>query len=509
MRVPTSAMYTSFLGRQQTISSQLYETNRKSDGKEIQYGYQDLNIYNNTLRLEEEEYNLSQIKQTTQSAQSFANTTDTTLSSMSKQLERFKTLLLQAANDSNANTNYQAIASELTTIQSQVMNLSNTSINGQYLFSGTALSVKPVDDQGVYQGNDGQIEVFSGSHVRYAQNIDGKTLFLGDDNDYARSVTTNVRLLNQTKLDPTLTDPTVSTAITTTDTIGDLTGTQTADSYFYIDGRKSDGTSFKTRITMTHDATVDDLLTKIANVYDNQVSVSLTTKGQIEIKDKTTGSSQLQFHIVAADQAVTDISTLSGSGAKITEFIKSDFTLATGLSGSSAIYADSVAFKKAGSSLTSNIPQVVKGTNDMAQASTLLKDVAGSTLTGSAMTLQVTDVNGVARTLSLSFAAGGVSVSGAGTGADPFMVRNATGGTTLPDAMTYGQLQDVMSMAVSGTFPATDTQTGYETAIANSKQSVVVAMDQRGVLTVTDQTTATTKASFAMFATNADRKSVV
>lgn len=391
-----------------------------STGKLIRQGYEDVAVYNNSLRLDEEETTLIQVKKTSITAKSFADNTDTVLNDMTKTFDKFKERLVYATNNVHSTTSYQALATELKALKNNLVGLANTSINGQYLLSGTALSSKPIDANGVYQGNGESLNAFVGSGVQYPQNIDGLSLFLGEDSDYKRQVTTNIKLINQTKL--TQADNPGSYPIALADSIKDLTG-NTTNSYFFISGRNSDGTAFKGKVELTPDAKMSDLTEKIKNLYNGRVDVSLNVQGQIELKDQALGSSQLQFQMFASNVDITD--TTAGYDGKldnakllndmslivppatkpavqITQFTKSLFTTSNA-NANESMMGDVVKFVNDGSKLISNVSQVVKSTNSYANFSTKLEDVSSSSLAGRELNLDITTIAGVSEKWSIDF----------------------------------------------------------------------------------------------------------
>ena len=245
----------------------------------------------------------------------------------------------------------QAIASEMRGIEEHLRNLANTSVNGQYIFAGSLVDQKPIDQNGNYYGNDESMSSFVGSNVRQPYSISGASLFLGEESTTQRKITTNVKHLNQTLLYPDVMvdatqprDTAKEVYITENDTIRDLMGDDdnvinTADTqnHFYISGTRHDGSTFKTTIDMKDDETVADLVDKIGKAFGNTsmnkvVSVTLNAHGQIEIEDNIPGSSKLDFHMVANRDsatvvgAVTDLNDLNSNGTKVVEFTKSEVT---------------------------------------------------------------------------------------------------------------------------------------------------------------------------------------
>ena len=113
-----------------------------------------------------------------------------------------KVKLVNAANDGNSNSSLQAIAQELRGLQNHLKTLANTSVGGQYLFSGTATSTKPIADDGSYQGNDQDLKAFIGSGLKQKYNISGSQLFYGSENTINRTISSNVSQMSLTDLYP-------------------------------------------------------------------------------------------------------------------------------------------------------------------------------------------------------------------------------------------------------------------------------------------------------------------
>src|SRR6185437_10112265 len=68
---------------------------------------------------------------------------DSTMGSVVEALTKAVTLGIQGANGTLTTANRQAIAQVVQGVQQQILNLSNTSYNGRYLFSGTATTTEP------------------------------------------------------------------------------------------------------------------------------------------------------------------------------------------------------------------------------------------------------------------------------------------------------------------------------------------------------------------------------
>ena len=185
------------------------------------------------------------------------------------------------------------------------------------------------------------MKALTGSDIETAYNISGQDLFLGQDKDYSKKLTSNVVLYDQTKLNPVIMQEGIDTPqdareefITPNSTIRDLVGDNDDDATndgqysFFVNGVNSSGKSFQEKITMDTTNKVDELLTRIGQAYGNTttnkvVDVSIN-EGRIEIEDLQRGSSKLDFHMFGSDEnAIDDVDALVSSGAQIKEFVKS------------------------------------------------------------------------------------------------------------------------------------------------------------------------------------------
>ena len=343
MRVTQSSFYNNLDKNERNTQHELARVNKQlASGKKIEYGYESPEVFIDTMRLDNEINNLTQARNISQRAVSFTDYTDSTLRDMKEVLDKFKVKLVSAANDSNASSSLVAIASELRAYKDHLMNLANATGDGKYLFAGTALEKPPMNDAGIYQGNDGELKAFLGDKIEQPFNIPGTELFLGQNGDIHRTITTNIQLLNQTQLHPEamvmggVKEQSQEVILTQFDTIRDMVGDSDANetnnepTYFYVRGRRSDGFAFKERIPMDGKAKVSDLLDRIGQAFGNTsrskiVDVSIDNAGFIEITDRKTGSSKIDFHMISSHEKVDNIDELSEIGAHIQVYNNSDF----------------------------------------------------------------------------------------------------------------------------------------------------------------------------------------
>jgi len=544
VRVTTSSFYNNIYGENNKINQQLFDVNQQiSSGQKIQYAYEDPSASIDSLRLNDEITTLTQVKTSAQSAYKTSTQTDTTIGEITKTLDSMKVKLINAANPTNSNTSLQAIAKELRGLQSHLLSLANTSIGGAYLFSGTATTQKPIDANGVYHGNDQNLEAFLGSGVKQKYNISGAQLFSGQETQISRNITTNVPQLSLTQQYPDIMqDPSmardsgtptyISPSSTIRDLIGDTDNITTNDprqAHFYVQGTKTDGTTFKQQIDLNTTDTVDNLLQKISNVYGpNQVNVSMNANGQIEIQDKHSGSSKLDFQMVGAidfnpvgvdtanvtnidslQAGTTDFQNVVGPTATpnllyVKEFTKSGFTTPAGVPNTiEGINYDRTNFTQSGAQLSSNVSQIVKADNSFAIPSTKLLDVASpATLNAQQLTVSGKTITGAAYTMQIDLKTAGSTFSLDG-GITNYSIFN----TNVPraavnaDTMTYQQLMDVVNMATTNSLPAAapGTAANYDAAITTANTLGSTTLDASGKIIFNDKTAPVTKAQMSIY----------
>ncbi|MGP1560725.1 MAG: flagellin N-terminal helical domain-containing protein [Helicobacteraceae bacterium] len=342
MRVSNLSQYGSFVYDQQNILQELYKANRQLFGKKIDFGYEDTSSYIDYLRYETNFRSIEQSIDTSDKAQGFARNTDTALTNIKKMLEAYKVKLIESANATHSLTSLQAIESDLRSFRNEIMDLLNTSIGSNYLFSGTNFKQKPFDKDGTYRGNDERVNALLGSKVELPYNTTGAQTAHGYMPDYSKRITTNVRKYNQTALHPKQLDEEdpdktpKKVPVKETDSIKDLIGNPNKGekTYFYLRGKRPDGMGFREKFEMTGDGKVSDLLEKIGRVMGNTeiykaVDVKLNHYGQIEITDVKTGRLMTDFHLGASNVNTDNLDNVEETkGAHVFDFNKSGFAYA-------------------------------------------------------------------------------------------------------------------------------------------------------------------------------------
>ncbi|WP_208364870.1 flagellar hook-associated protein FlgL [Helicobacter pylori] len=357
MRVTFGSKYNQMNNYQNALQNKINDANTQiASGLKIRYGYQNSDINNQNLKFQYEENTLNQGIDVAQNAYTSTLNTDKALQEFSKTMEAFKTKLIQSANDVHSETSRAAIANDLERLREHMMNVANTSIGGEFLFGGSKVDRPPIDSNGKYHGNGEDLNALISSDNLVPYNISGQDLFLGADKDKHKLITTNIKLFNQNKLHPDVMDALEHSSlpeevfIKPSDTLRELIGDNDKDptndpkEFFYLQGVRPDGSSFKEKFALSkayqnkESATkVSDLLDKIGHAYGNTsqnkvVDVSLNNWGQIEIKNLTPGSENLDFHLISSDGDFDDLDALRSSGKRVTEYVKSAFVTDRSLS---------------------------------------------------------------------------------------------------------------------------------------------------------------------------------
>ena len=474
----------------QTNMKALYKLNNQmSTGLKIQNSFEDSSVYNDGMRLDYEVATLEQVQTATSKAQHFSKNTDKALGEFKQQLETFKTKLVQGANEIHSKTSREAIANDLQGIKNHLVNIANTSINGQFLFSGSAINTKPINgDTNEYYGNAQAMKTVGGAQVNLTYNQNGQELFLGKDGDYNKKVTSNTMLKAQ-NLDDRNKTVYIGSEHKMRDLIGfkyvkdektltnqDFTGTgvrRFQDTTFFLQGKKPNGTSFTSKFKMTSDASINDLLEKIGTEYGNTptnkvVEVTINNQGQINVKDLSKGNQVIDFHMIAAtkklnkaeDLTAANISAASGefdsvdsltSGAnsleakvranpsdyEITEFVKSKYEDLGGAVTNAYDY-DKINFKQEGRNLVGTVSQVERGSGKFADDNTTLSQVVGAknlydgerdkyNINDQTLKMQIKSRSGGNYKVDVKF----------GAGSPPTVSGDATVKITRPDGTTY------------------------------------------------------------------------
>ncbi len=529
MRITNQMFYSNMNYQYKNSMNGLFgATKQLSSGLKIQYGYEDASAFVDTMRLDYNITTLEQVQKSSSKAQTFANNSDKILNQVTDSFATFKTKLIQAANSGvSSATSMEALANDLEAIRSSMIDQVNTSINGQFLFSGTALTKKPMDDLGNYHGNNETISSVVGSKVTMPYNLPGYDLMLGRDGDYHDIQQTNVRLVKQTEPDkgmPIKEDSSIKQLV------GEFKG---GDTTFYLQGRNTAGEGFRTKFKISPDSTMNDLLKKIGEEYGNTennelVDVTMNKDGHIMIKDNRKGNSVLEFNLIAAtdktatkgDAGKSDTNTpetlFNDKDIQITEFIKT-YQLDKDGNKLNPFSYDKAQFDKNGKSIRGSVSQVVQATNEFATESTKLSEVTATplyikdangkpklnpkaSLIGETFTLNIKNISGDTKKVDLAFNADNSTFTIDG---NTYEILDAKGKKTPANELTYRQLNDVISMTTSEQLPnSLNNPTDYNKAINLAKEQVEVNLDYRGRIEAIDRRNSVSKIEITLNNTN-------
>ncbi|EOH5753266.1 flagellar hook-associated protein FlgL [Campylobacter jejuni] len=336
MRITNKLNFTNSVNNSMGGQSALYQISQQlASGLKIQNSYEDASTYIDNTRLEYEIKTLEQVKESTSRAQEMTQNSMKALQDMVKLLEDFKVKVTQAASDSNSQTSREAIAKELERIKESIVQLANTSVNGQYLFAGSQVANKPFDSNGNYYGDKNNINVVTGAGTESPYNIPGWDLFFKADGDYKKQISTNVSFTdNRWDLNK---DPDKTKYLTGDSKWQQLIGQgyvkdngldpdkdfeyddklDFPPTTLYVQGTKPDGTSFKSAVLVKPEDTLEDVMENIGALYGNTpnnkvVEVSMNDSGQIQITDLKQGNNKLDFHAVAFTPQADDRAELTG-----------------------------------------------------------------------------------------------------------------------------------------------------------------------------------------------------
>ena len=139
---------------------------------------------------------LKQFLRNQESASQWLGAADSALQSTATAMARARTLALQALNDTTAQDGRNAIAAELRSVASQVLSLSNTSVDGRPIFGGSTSGGQAYDATGTYVGDTGTVRRRLNDDTTVDIGIAGTGVF-GDHNAVDPYAGTPYQLLNQ------------------------------------------------------------------------------------------------------------------------------------------------------------------------------------------------------------------------------------------------------------------------------------------------------------------------
>lgn len=129
-----------------------------STGKELQYGSDDSNLYARQLYVDDKIRMYEGLQTQVQKTTVQNNTSDSTIGEIKSILEFVKSELIKANTATTSDEGLKAISASIAGMKQNILDLANTEVEGEYLFSGTDSSVRPfeVDSSGkvTYSGDN-------------------------------------------------------------------------------------------------------------------------------------------------------------------------------------------------------------------------------------------------------------------------------------------------------------------------------------------------------------------
>lgn len=532
MRVTNNMNAYNSLTSVQSGMNTFYKINQQlNSGYQISNSYEGANTYIDSARLEYEIQTLEQVEKAASMASEMMKNTDSALEQMVSLISQFQVKVTQAVNATQSQTSREAIAKELTRIKEEIVNLANTSVNGQYLFSGSLTNTKPFDIYGNYFGNQEDLNIVTGDRTTNSYNIPGYDLFFKPDNDFYKQITTNVSFTdNRYNL---IDNPDKTRYLTASDSFKNLVGLNYFEdntwldpkkhfedepldlppTVLYVQGKRPDGTSFKSSVLVEPDDTLQSMFDKIGAVYGNTstnkvVDISINESGQIQIKDLKQGNNSLDFHAVAftpqfeSEEQYHDVleslenqgntledltnaimqEALNASGGDITnlnppvtvgidgvnyefglsstEFISGNMTDTDGNQINGADY-DNVFFERDGNKVYGNVSQIIQASGEYASESTKLSEVSGTSLENTVLNLTVNSKGGNTYEVSVDLGNSTVSYTNAAGQVVSFPIMQTdpltgnSGIVTPSNEISYKQLNDIIGLFASDQVPTT------------------------------------------------------
>jgi flagellar hook-associated protein 3 FlgL len=184
MRLSTSWMYQQSLASMMNQQSSLAATqNQVSTGKRINVASDDPAGAGRVISLNHILAANAQYTANIDAASTRLDTAQSTLNSVNDLYNSARDLTLQALNGSLADSDRQAIATQLTQMRDQLLQMANTTdATGQALFAGTSSNtvpfVKNVNGSVSYAGNDGQPRAAIGAGLTVPTGESGSAIFM-------------------------------------------------------------------------------------------------------------------------------------------------------------------------------------------------------------------------------------------------------------------------------------------------------------------------------------------
>lgn len=130
------------------------------------------------LEVRTEKVNNEQFTENSRLAQAFLNNSDHVIGELADIIVRAKEIALnQSSGASSTDETRLGVAEEITQLYEQAITLANTRIGDRYIFGGYKTDRAPVDADGIYQGDDGEMMAEVARNVFISMNVPGIDVF--------------------------------------------------------------------------------------------------------------------------------------------------------------------------------------------------------------------------------------------------------------------------------------------------------------------------------------------
>lgn len=182
MRVSTNYQYQLYQAAiDQTTTSYVNAQQAVSTGKRINQLSDDPYGAVTAVSMSSLQAQLQQYASNITSANDYLNTTESASSQLGTLLNQAYSLAVQGANSTNDHTALNAIASQISDLQNQLVSIGNTqNSTGQYIFAGQSSNTKPfsaANGKLAYAGDTNNISVAVGPNSQMVVNTPGSPLF--------------------------------------------------------------------------------------------------------------------------------------------------------------------------------------------------------------------------------------------------------------------------------------------------------------------------------------------
>jgi len=156
-----------------------------STGKRINKPSDDPLRISHILSLRGKVKDIEQYLENIEIAATWLDVTTRTLSQVGEVINGARVVALRESSATSTAESRATSAEEVRSLRVQLRNLANSTYGGRYLFAGTKTLTAPFDENGAYQGDQGEIELQIGEKRTITINASGDKVFQGGEDLFA------------------------------------------------------------------------------------------------------------------------------------------------------------------------------------------------------------------------------------------------------------------------------------------------------------------------------------